>query len=629
MSTQDGPGPPPGGAGSREPRLLGGRYVLGALLGRGGMGTVWRAHDQLLDRDVAVKEVSVGGPPGEEVTVLYTRMQREARAAARVKHPGIVTVHDVLEQDGRPWIVMELVDGRSLADAIAADGPLSPREAARVGAQVLAALERAHEAGVVHRDVKPANVLLEEGGRVVLTDFGIAAFEGSTRVTRVGDVVGSPDYLAPEQITGERPPGPASDLWSLGATLYTAVEGRPPFGRPTAGSTLHAVVADPLPEPRRAGPLGPVLDALLRKDPDARPTDDQARRLLAAVAAGSVAATAVPATASHPPTAVPAATVGGEPAPRPTETVPVVAPTRPTEVPVAPAATVRAAGAGGGSDRAAGDGGRRRRAAALAVVAVLVLLLSGGGLATALYRGGEATTAPATTTAPSTQPSTPAPSTPTQPPTTPPATPPTTPTQPPTTQAPVTPTQPPTTPPAPVTPTQPPTTPPAPATPTQPPTTQAPVTPTQPPATPVPPGYQLITDPAGFTVAVPIGWTRSTTGNEVDYTPDDGTHLLRVNLNAKVSQSSESHFLQLEASVAGTSTDYRRITLEPNTFLGFPGALWEFSWDAGQYGLRHAIDQSFIDANGDERLIYVGCPEQDWPACRQVFDTALGTFSLS
>ncbi|MEU8436897.1 protein kinase [Streptomyces sp. NPDC029216] len=268
-------------------RLLAGRYLLVEILGRGGMGTVWRAKDQLLDREVAVKELIISGLTDQERSTLHSRMTQEARAAARIKHPNVISVYDVLEQDDRPWIVMELVDGRSLADTIATEGTLLPHEAARVGIQVVAALDQSHRLGVLHRDVKPANVLLERGGRVVLTDFGIALFEGGSGLTRTGDIVGSPDFVSPEQASGHRP-GPASDLWSLGATLYTAVEGRAPFSRTSTLSTLNAVVAEPLPEPRNAGPLKPAIEALLRKDPDERPTADQALRMLEAVAAGQL-----------------------------------------------------------------------------------------------------------------------------------------------------------------------------------------------------------------------------------------------------------------------------------------------------------------------------------------------------
>ncbi|MEZ0095733.1 protein kinase [Streptacidiphilus sp. EB129] len=267
-------------------QLLAGRYRLVERIGRGGMGTVWRAEDRMLDREVAVKELAVSGLPPDELATVHARMKQEARAAGRIKHTGVVTIYDVLEQDGRPWIVMELVDGRSLAEIITTEGTLLPRDAARVGAQVLAALEQARHLGVLHRDVKPANVLLERAGRVVLTDFGIATIEGSTALTHTGDIVGSPDYLAPERATGHRP-GPESDLWSLGATLYAAVEGQAPFHRTSTLSTLQAVIAEPLPEPRHAGKLAPVIEALLRKDPDERPGADEAMRMLQEVATGA------------------------------------------------------------------------------------------------------------------------------------------------------------------------------------------------------------------------------------------------------------------------------------------------------------------------------------------------------
>ncbi|MFI1801650.1 serine/threonine-protein kinase [Streptomyces sp. NPDC020379] len=268
------------------PPLLAGRYRLIDRLGSGGMGTVWRAVDELLDREVAAKEVRAPEHLREhDVRILYARLKQEARAAARVSHPNVITVHDVVEQDGRPWIVMELVRGRSLADVLQHEGVLLPKEAAKVGSMVLQALRSAHSSGVLHRDVKPANVLLEPGGRVVLTDFGIALVEGSGTLTRTGDLVGSPDFLAPERALGQRPGAP-SDLWSLGATLYAAIEGVSPFRRGSALSTLQAVVQDDPPPPRRAGPLTPLLEGLLRKDPRTRMGSAEAQRMLDAVAAG-------------------------------------------------------------------------------------------------------------------------------------------------------------------------------------------------------------------------------------------------------------------------------------------------------------------------------------------------------
>ncbi|MFD9585242.1 protein kinase [Streptomyces sp. NPDC059980] len=253
-----------------DERLVAGRYRLLSVLGEGGMGTVWRARDQVLHRDVAVKEVRASLElPAERSRQMHIRLEREAWAAARVSSRGVVTVHDVVTFDDRPWIVMELVRGRSLADAIGAEGALAPKKVARIGVEVLAALRAAHNVGVLHRDVKPANVLLADEGRVVLTDFGIASVEGSTALTMTGEVVGSPEYLAPERALG-RTPGTASDLWSLGALLYTAVQGRSPFRRTSALSTLRAVVDDELPPPHRAGPLTAVIEGLTSKDPEGR-----------------------------------------------------------------------------------------------------------------------------------------------------------------------------------------------------------------------------------------------------------------------------------------------------------------------------------------------------------------------
>ncbi|MFF3327328.1 protein kinase [Streptomyces sp. NPDC002889] len=261
-------------------RLVAGRYRLLSVLGEGGMGTVWRARDEVLHREVAVKEVRAPvGLAVAQVERMYARLEREAWAAARISARGVVTVHDVATDDGRPWIVMEFVRGRSLADVIGSQGALTPREAARIGAEVLAALRAAHGAGVLHRDVKPANVLLADDGRVVLTDFGIATVEGDSALTMTGEVVGSPEYLAPERALGQNP-GPASDLWSLGALLYTAVQGRSPFRRTTPLGTLRAVVDDELPPPHRAGPLASVIEGLMRKDPDDRMSAEQAEQEL-------------------------------------------------------------------------------------------------------------------------------------------------------------------------------------------------------------------------------------------------------------------------------------------------------------------------------------------------------------
>jgi hypothetical protein len=245
------------------------------------MGRVWLARDEVLHRDVALKEVvPPEGLTGDEREEMRLRTMREARAAARLNDPHVVRIYDVVDSERCPWIVLEYVPSRSLHQVMAQDGPLAPGHVTRIGLAVLAALRAAHGAGVLHRDVKPGNVLLAEDGRVVLTDFGLAVFEGGDgSLTRPGMVVGSPEYIAPERVRGG-PSGPEADLWSLGATLYAAVEGRSPYARVTTLATLAALTTEKPDPPRRAGRLAPVLEALLRKDPAARPGIDQTERLL-------------------------------------------------------------------------------------------------------------------------------------------------------------------------------------------------------------------------------------------------------------------------------------------------------------------------------------------------------------
>ncbi len=260
------------------------------------MGTVWRAWDELLDREVAVKELRIrDGLTPEERSKAYERTHREARTAARLSHPGVVTVFDVAEEDGCPWIIMELVQARSLDQIISREGPLPPQRAAEVGRQLLAALATAHAAGVLHRDVKPSNVLLAEGGRAVLTDFGIATFEGDPGLTQTGMVMGSPGFTAPERIQGN-PATPASDLWSLGATLYAAVEGHGPFDRAGGAiTTMSAIINEEPPSAPSAAALSPVIGALLRRNPAERPGATTAARMLGAALPDRRDATPLPA----------------------------------------------------------------------------------------------------------------------------------------------------------------------------------------------------------------------------------------------------------------------------------------------------------------------------------------------
>lgn len=345
-------------------RVIAGRYRLLSPLGEGGMGTVWRARDEVLHREVAVKEVRApAGLPDADVQRMYARLEREAWAAARVAHPNVVTVYDVATDGGRPWIVMELVRGLSLADLLDAEGPLAPRRAAHIGAEVLAALRAAHAAGVLHRDVKPANVLLANDGRVVLTDFGIARVEGSSALTMTGEVVGSPEFLAPERALG-RTPGPESDLWSLGVLLYAAVEGASPFRQDTPLSTLRAIVDEELPPPHRAGALAPVIEGLLRKEPAERLPAERAERELRLVGAGGSPAAGDTSRAAG----AYAPTVAGHPGPAASPTPPVPGPATTVTTGPAPAA----------------PGTRDRRARAVLVLGLAVLALALAGLTYAL-----------------------------------------------------------------------------------------------------------------------------------------------------------------------------------------------------------------------------------------------------
>ncbi|WP_405435815.1 serine/threonine protein kinase [Streptomyces avidinii] len=269
---------------------MAGRYRLVQRVGRGGMGTVWRAEDELLGRQVAVKKLHVPPHvPDDTVRTLHERTRREARSAARITHPQVIVVHDVVEDEGLPCIVMEYVPSITLEEALEQRGALPTAEAARIGLAVVAALRAAHDMGVLHRDVKPANILLGRDGRIVLTDFGIAAVSGTETLTRTGELVGSLAYLAPERLRGGDA-GAAGDLWSLGVTLYRAVEGSHPFDRGSPIETAYAVVSDPHARPAGGSPLVPLIDGLLVKEPEQRTGLTEAERLLRLAAEGETAA---------------------------------------------------------------------------------------------------------------------------------------------------------------------------------------------------------------------------------------------------------------------------------------------------------------------------------------------------
>ncbi|MCF2530081.1 serine/threonine-protein kinase [Yinghuangia soli] len=344
----------PAGSGRR---VCDGRFELRERLGSGAMGTVWRALDTTLHREVALKEVRAPeGASAEEAETIRARALREARALARLRNPHVVAIHQVADDEPFPWIVMELVPGRTLA-AVLADGPLDPRTAAGLGADLLDALTAAHGAGVLHRDVKPANVLVRPDGRAVLVDFGIAAVEGTAAVTTTGSFIGTLEYAAPERTAGGEP-SPATDLWSLGVLLCTAVEGRNPFRRANEWATLGAIVNEPHPPPQHAGALTPVIDALLTKDPAQRPDAATVAAGLAAARQQADVPTLHAALSTAP--AAHASTTGPEPS---TDADLPTVPARPA--PAAPSPSGRAP--------------RRKRA--LLVGALVAALLAGGGVA--------------------------------------------------------------------------------------------------------------------------------------------------------------------------------------------------------------------------------------------------------
>ncbi|MHC0433863.1 serine/threonine-protein kinase [Streptomyces sp. O3] len=370
-------------------RLLAGRYRLGDVLGRGGMGTVWRAEDETLGRTVAVKELRFPSDiDEEEKRRLITRTLREAKAIARIRNSAAITVYDVVNEDDRPWIVMELVEGRSLAEVVREDGLLTPRRAAEVGLAVLDVLRAAHRAGILHRDVKPSNVLIAEDGRVVLTDFGIAQVEGDPSITSTGMLVGAPSYISPERARG-RKPGPAADLWSLGGLLYAAVEGCPPYDKGSAIATLTAVMTEPLDPPKNAGPrLEKVIYGLLVKDAERRLDEAAARRLLNEVldapdqegdaqSGARLEETAAVPLPSEPPRA-PSASAGRDADPA------AVSRSGPP-----PAAKSGAAAASSASSGGSGSRGRASRRTLVIAAAVAALALVGVVVGVALSGGGD------------------------------------------------------------------------------------------------------------------------------------------------------------------------------------------------------------------------------------------------
>ncbi|QNE18731.1 serine/threonine protein kinase [Kribbella qitaiheensis] len=609
-----------------EGRLLAGRYRLLGSLGRGGMGVVWHAHDEVLHREVAVKEILLPPElPDEERKMLRRRTLREARSAARLSHPNVVAVYDVVEEEGRPWIVMEFVKSRTLADALRQEGPLPFRLVAEIGLQVLDALEAAHPAGVLHRDVKPSNVLLAEGGRVVLTDFGIATLEGDPSLTQSGTLVGSPAYIAPERVQA-RGAGPESDLWSLGATLYTAVEGRPPHDRGGVLPTLTAAVTEAPDPPKLAGPLWPALEALLRKNPAERADARTARSLLhrAATAPPSTAAPAQPTTPTSQPSAawehgqgtrvLPGAPL--VPQPPPTLAEPEPQPVVPQPEPVGsgsslvvpePRGSAVSSASGSpvvpppASPVAPARSSGQRRPKVLVALAVCAVIVAGLG-AWAAFRPkddnqqsrqpGASSAAP--TVAPSTRPSggTPTASGKSSAP----------PSSGPQSSAPSSPVSS------------------VPSSrPTQP-TTQ----PTNPSGAVVPAGFERHNDPTGFSLAVPINWTVRREGGRVYFRDPRGSRLLLIDQTDQPKADPVADWRQQEEARRDGYPEYRRIRIEAVDYFE-KAADWEFTY-AVRGGRQHVLNRGVVTSPRQAYGIYWSTPDGQWAASQTMLRTITASF---
>ncbi|MFH8630220.1 serine/threonine-protein kinase [Streptomyces lydicus] len=567
-----------------EGRLIGDRYRLGIRLGRGGMGTVWRATDELLGRQVAVKELHLDeDAAGPEARVQRERAMREARTVAGIKHPHVIVVHDVVEQDGRPWIVMELVEGPSLADRLHSGGPVAPREAARIGVALLGALRAAHTRGVLHRDLKPANVLLESGtGRVVLTDFGIAQVPGATTLTDAGGFVGSPEYTAPERMTG-RATGPEADLWSLGVLLCAALNGASPFHRDSLGGVLHAVVYDAIELPEAARPLRAVIGGLLERDPERRLDIAGTERLLSGCLHSGRA-----------PERAPGGPAGEHPPPEGLllPGTPPVAPPAPGGAPVAPGPFPPAGpgapvpAAGGRPLREALDGrapaaaarphtGRTRTALLVALGVVVIAGAGAGGTALLMHQDG--TTDRGGRTGHSQQA---ADATPSRKPGGPHRT--------------------------------------------------AAAGPAPAPTATVPAGYRPVRDKVGFAFAVPDGFTRSYENDRVYYYSQGKRFRIGVQLQRQVAQGPLGAMRTADAKGPATYRGYRQGQVTETTHNGLTAGLWEFVWNgsAEDGGSRYTYDLSW-DEGGRMIDVWISSPLGSRTEAKRHFDTAVDAFRLT
>ncbi|MGW0768535.1 serine/threonine-protein kinase [Streptomyces sp. NPDC002676] len=615
-------------------RVIAGRYRLEARIGRGGMGVVWRARDQVLGRLVAVKELLADDSlPGDDTRRRRDRTFREARAVAQLRHPNIIVVHDVVEQDERPYLVMELIEGSSLADRIATLGPVDAAEAARIGIALLGALHTAHEAGVLHRDIKPANVLIESGtDRVVLTDFGIAQVAGATTLTETGSFVGSPEYTAPERMSGTRT-GPESDLWSLGALLCTALSGESPFRRDSLGGILHAVVAADIRPPAQAAPLLPVVRGLLERDPDQRLGAADAERMLRAyletgrtppAPGGGAGSSGTHGTgrihrigvgrthrAGSGGGRTPESGAGGESSAHPvvpdddravpdsaTHSAPAGSDSRATEsdVPSASSPTptpytpterdVPHAGTGTGVRQpdAPGSAPARSSTRAVLLAALLVAALAGAGVSGAVLlmdRGGHGgggapggtATSPATRTSSSASPY----------PT---------------------------------------------ATTPRPPGVTGPSHVAD--SHTAPSGYRTAQDPAGFTLAVPEDFKRSPQGERIFYLSSGETFRLGIRVAEPEEGGPTAVMNRAAADGPSTNPGYHDGRVTRTTHAGHPAALWEFSWNgfSTAEGPRHTYDICW-EEKGRLYDVWVSAPVGKVREAREYFDVAVDTFSAT
>ncbi|MGP3971667.1 protein kinase domain-containing protein [Streptomyces sp. 6N223] len=611
------PGPPADETG----RLLAGRYRLADAVGRGGMGTVWRAHDEMLGRVVAVKELRLpGGVDDHERTRMITRTLREAKAIASIRNQGVVTVFDVVDEGSRPWIVMELIEGRSLADIIRNDGPMPPPRVAEIGLAVLDVLRAAHGAGILHRDVKPSNVLVAaEDGRVVLTDFGIAKVEGDPSITSTGMLVGAPSYISPERARGEVL-GPPADMWSLGALLYCCVEGMPPYDEGSAIATLAAVMHDPVPPPRQAGALTEVITGLLDKEPANRLTEARTRELLlAALEPPTPPPFAGPAASAEeePPAApLPAGdsstmVMGARPAaPGPTPyaaPAPVSQPSPPPAsgpaTPPTPPPPVGLPAQGGGhpaGPAGPGGGSSRRRTLIIVGVAVVLLALVGAALATTLggdseggspeesqsegQDGGASDGSGEPTPEETTDPTQDETDEPTQEP------------------------------------------------------TEEPTDDGGPPGT-VPsndPDATLPEDPGGmsehvdeglrFSMSLPSGWEETGAGTYA--APDGSASEVAVTFDSSPADSALSAWQALEPAVSDDGSDYEFLSASPVAWRGYPTvADWEF--ERTEDGERvHVLTRLFRVDDDQGYSIGVSCAADEWDGetCESLRDTVFDTF---